>query len=58
MRYYLFTFALIIKSLLTITLSQGIVSGFITDNGTGEPVQGVYVISTGNHGTITGEDGF
>ncbi len=58
MRYYLLTVALIIKSLITVTISQGIVSGFVTDNVTGEPVQGVYVISPPNHGTITGEDGF
>ena len=58
MRYYLTVSALIINSLLFTALSQGTVSGFVTDNDTGEPVHGVYVLTNQNKGSLTGEDGF
>ncbi|HUX94285.1 MAG TPA: TonB-dependent receptor plug domain-containing protein [Bacteroidales bacterium] len=58
MRDYLTVSALLINSLIFTAFSQGTVAGFVTDNGTGDPVQGVYVITHQNKGSATGEDGF
>ncbi len=58
MRYYLIVAALIISSALNNALSQGIIKGMVSDNSTGEPVPGVYVISRNNVGTMTDENGF
>jgi iron complex outermembrane receptor protein len=58
MRYCLLVTALIISSVFNIALPQGTVEGVVSDNSTGEPVPGVYVISRNNVGTSTDESGF
>lgn len=57
MRYYFTVTALIITSLLNTAYSQGTIRGHVTDNITREPVQGVYVITHNNRGTMTDENG-
>ena len=58
MRYCLTVSALIISSVITTALSQGTVEGVVSDNSTGEPIPGVYVIFRNNAGTSTDNSGF
>lgn len=58
MRFYFSVTALIITSVLNIALSQGTIEGLVYDSNTGEPIQGVYIISRNNRGTVTDENGF
>jgi outer membrane cobalamin receptor len=58
MRFYFTVAAFIITSVLNIVLGQGIIEGVITESDSGEPIHGVYIISSDNRGTVTDEKGF
>jgi outer membrane cobalamin receptor len=57
MRYTLAVILLLTWSGPQVGYSQGVIRGKVTDNVTGEPLQGVYVIFDRNQGTITDQYG-
>jgi iron complex outermembrane receptor protein len=56
MRYFLLVFVSLICS-FPLASGQGFVMGKVTDHGTSEPLQGVYVMYGKGEGTLTGSDG-
>jgi outer membrane cobalamin receptor len=58
MRYSLTAITILISSLLSLAVAQGVVKGKVFDNNTLEPLHGVYVIYEKNRGTTTDQNGY
>jgi iron complex outermembrane receptor protein len=58
MRSFVFFITVLLGFSINIAAGQSVIKGKVTDQGTLEPLQGVYVIYQKNQGTITDENGY